>query len=78
MSDRKRVRVVQVVVKPILVVDDGQTLAPVDVEQIAVTAENWPTYPVTGFAEAVTRLEAELNAQGQPESNGKVPDEALT
>lgn len=57
----KRVRVVQVRVVPVLVVDDGETLAPLEVEPVTVSAEDWPTYSTKAWPEAVAKLESQLN-----------------
>lgn len=78
---RKRVRLVQVVVQPVLVTDDGETLAPLQVEPIPVPANEWNTFVETGLTEALAGLEERVNATppacpgcdvapGQPHQDG--------
>jgi hypothetical protein len=63
----KKLRLVRVVVQPEFVVDDGENLTPFTEGDAAltavVTAKAWPDYPTTGFADAVKKLESDLNAE---------------
>lgn len=38
------IRVVQFIVQPVLVEDDGETLTPLQVAPITVTAAEWPVF----------------------------------
>ena len=60
---RKRVRLRGVVVQPLLVVDDGETLTDLPIEPVTVSPQAWPDYATTTFAEAVAAYEAKLNEQ---------------
>lgn len=64
----KRLRLVQMVVQAVLVVDDGETLEPVQVAPITVKGGQLDSFPEQMRAE-MTRLEAELN--------GDAPDTAV-
>jgi hypothetical protein len=57
-----KVRVVKVIVQPILVADDGETLRELPIQPIEVSAKDWPAYPAEQFAEALVEMEANLNA----------------
>lgn len=57
-----RIRLVQVVVQPVLVAeDDDGNLSPLPVEPVTIAAKDWPTYPTTGFKQALETLEATLD-----------------
>lgn len=57
----KRVRVIQYVIHPVLVVDDGADLTPLDVEPITVPAAGWASFIEGGLASALAGLEAQVN-----------------
>lgn len=59
----KRLRLVKVLVQPVIVVDDGETLTEQPVQPIAVEAADWPTFPTRGLPAAIADLEAKLNAE---------------
>ena len=61
----KRLRLVKVVVHPILVVDDGETLTEFRNQPSEVPAAQWPQFP-----ERLKRDIAEAEAQINAESSG--------
>lgn len=63
----KRVRVVQYVVHPVLVVDDGDNLDPLQVEPITVPAAGWAAFIDGGLDHALAELQEGLNAEPAPE-----------
>jgi hypothetical protein len=63
---RKRLRLLKVIVQPVFVLDDGETLSEVTPQPFVVTAKEWPTYPVDGFL----RQFAEAEEQFNPEPGG--------
>lgn len=64
-----RVRLVGVMVTPIVLVDDGDSLKPLQIEAVQVSAEDWPTYATGGFQEAMAQLQAEVEANSPPKPN---------
>ena len=58
-----RVRVVSYLVQPHLVLDDGDTLTPLAVQPITVTAADWPQVQEM-CARAIEALQAQLGATG--------------
>jgi hypothetical protein len=59
-----RLRLVKVIVQPVFVLDDGETLAERATEPVTVSPADWPTYPTTGFVQATEALQAQLDAAG--------------
>lgn len=57
----KRLRLVKVLVQPVFVIDDGDTLEETMVEPETVTAADWPAYADV-LAEKAALTEASLNA----------------
>lgn len=68
MSEPKRIRVIQYVVQPTIVVDDGDTLEPLQIQPITVSAREWAQFVEHGLGDALARLQMQVN---QP----PVPDE---
>ncbi len=68
-NDKKtpKLRLLKVVVQPVMVVDDGESLQEVAVDPITVTPTEWPTYAEGRFQEQVKALQEQLdsNQQGQ-------------
>ena len=62
----RKLRLLKVMVQPVFAIDDGETLTEVQAEAVVVSPDEWPTYPTSGFAQAVAKLQAELN--GEPSS----------
>lgn len=50
------------VVTPVLVVDDGEHLSPLEADAIRLSSEEWP-HAVELVAQAVTAVEARLNRE---------------
>lgn len=53
-------RLVKVIVQPVFVVDDGETLEEMTTQPLTVTAKDWPSFATEGFQDAVKELEATL------------------
>lgn len=65
-------RLLKVLVQPVFVLDDGESLVEHAVPPVVVTAADWPTYATTTFVEDFARLRLEV--EGPPVQ--VVPDEA--
>lgn len=63
-NGHKKLRLVKVMVQPIIVLDDGETLSEKTVQPIQVSASEWESYPQK-MAEELKRTEAELNAEAE-------------
>lgn len=63
VNGRKRLRLIKVIVQPIFVLDDGETLREQTVEPIQVRAEEWEEYPEM-LLEQAKDAEVELNEGG--------------
>lgn len=59
-----RVRLVKMVVQPVVVVDDGETLREVKVDPIHVDPADWPAFSGERWPEMVAEQEAALNPVG--------------
>lgn len=68
-----RLRLLKVIVQPVFVVDDGESLNERPAQAITVSPEDWPTYATTAFVEAVEALQAELDELDASPDAG-VPD----
>jgi hypothetical protein len=69
----RKLRLVKVVVQPVFMVDDGETLTPLDAllqdDQgrpaapiTEVAAKEWPSYATTRFVEEAKKLEQHVNS----------------
>ncbi|MCU1361265.1 MAG: hypothetical protein JWN99_2554 [Ilumatobacteraceae bacterium] len=56
---RNRVRLLKVLVQPVVVIDDGQTLTELTLPGVAVTAANWPTFSAQALGDAELQALAE-------------------
>lgn len=57
----KRVRLIQMVMQPVLVADDGESLVPLDVQPITVSAADWPTFATEKWPEMISGLTEQVN-----------------
>ena len=55
-----RVRLVAWRVQPVVMVDDGDQLVPVDVAPVDVPASEWPAFKSGGDVDALGQLEVQL------------------
>ena len=55
-------RLLKVIVQPVFVVDDGESLSEQTAEPIVVSPADWPTYATTIFPLATAQLQAQLDA----------------
>lgn len=58
----RKLRLVKVVVQPVFVIDDGETLTELPVEPVLVSGAEWATYIETRWPQAVHALEQKINA----------------
>lgn len=56
-----RIRVVQYLVTPVVVVDDGENLTPLDVQPIQVPAARWEEFVSGGLAQALAALQEQVD-----------------
>lgn len=61
-----RVRVIKVLVQPVLVLDDGDTVTEVDHPIVAVPANEWPAYSGERFPRELAEWEHQLNQEQTP------------
>lgn len=61
MSAPKRVRLLGVQVIARFVTDDGETLEPLSVSPVELTAAEWTEYAAAGFESARAALEDQIN-----------------
>ena len=59
----KRLRLVKVLVQPVFVLDDGETITEMPHDPIAISAADWPTYSGERFPREVAEWEKQLNAK---------------
>jgi hypothetical protein len=59
----KRVRLIKVLVQPVLIVDDGETLVELDHPAIAIPAEQWSAYSSERFPRELAEFEKQLNGE---------------
>lgn len=64
----KRVRLVQMVLTPTFVLDDGEHLVPLQVQPIVVSAQDWPAYSTEGFAAHLAELQEQVDVLPQSPS----------
>lgn len=57
----KRLRLVKVVVKPVVVIDDGDIITEVDHPPVVIPASEWPTYSGERFPAELAAWQDELN-----------------
>lgn len=69
-----QLRLLKVVVQPVMVVDDGETLQEVSVDPIQVPASEWPTYPTGRFQDQVKTLQQQLVTGQQAQVPAAQPD----
>jgi hypothetical protein len=66
----KRVRLVKVVVQPVFMIDDGETLTDIEHPPVTIPARDWPTYSSERFPKEIAawqeRLDAEDEAAASP------------
>lgn len=69
-----RLRLVHVHVQPVLMLDDGETLTPLEHPAVTIPAADWPTYSSERFpreiAEWQSRLDAEAQAREENDEGG--------
>lgn len=58
-----RARLIQVVIQPILVADDGETLTALQASPITVEAADWATFATDVWPSLVADVEGRLNAE---------------
>jgi hypothetical protein len=66
-----KARIINVLVQPQIVIDDGENLTPQEVKTIAVAWRDWPTFAANGLQDALAKMQAELDtATGTNASGG--------
>ncbi len=63
-----KLRLLKVIVQPVFVIDDGDSLTEQAAEPQVVSARDWPTYATGPFVEAFETLRQQVEAQ--PSSDG--------
>lgn len=57
-----RIRAIQFIVQPVLVVDDGESLVPLSVEPITIPAARWSEFVEHGLDAALAQLQEQVEA----------------
>lgn len=65
----KRLRLVKVIVQPVFVLDDGDTIQEMPHPPIEIPAADWPTYSSERFPREVAEWEERLNADKESNAN---------
>lgn len=58
----RQLRLVKVIVQPVFIIDDGDTVEEVEHPPVAIPASEWPTYSAERFPAEVAAWQAELDA----------------
>jgi hypothetical protein len=59
-----KLRLIKVLVQPVLVLDDGETIEEVEHPAIVIPADEWPTYSSERFPREIAEWQARLDAGG--------------
>jgi hypothetical protein len=65
-----RLRLLKVLVQPIFVIDDGETLVERAADTVVVPAAEWPTYASGPFAEGFELLRRQIEGRSEPTDVG--------
>lgn len=65
----RRLRLLKVVVQPIFVIDDGETLTEHAAEPVIVSPKDWPTFATTTFLAGVEHLRTQIEDTPGPEQS---------
>lgn len=57
-----KLRLLKVIVQPVFVVDDGESLREEPIQPVTVSPADWPTFATTTFIEGMATLQAQLDA----------------
>jgi hypothetical protein len=63
---RPRLRLLKVVVQPVFVLDDGETLTEQPAQPVEVSAAEWPGFATGRFAESFEELRSRIE-DGEPD-----------
>jgi len=73
----KRLRLVQVIVQPVFVLDDGESITPIEHGAVAIPAGEWPTYSGERFPREVAEWQQRIDeGAGMPLSSMPPPNRA--
>lgn len=64
----KRARIIQFIIQPVAVVDDGENLTPIDVKPVAVAAASWQQFAVNGVSDLLAQMQKQLDEQQPPDA----------
>lgn len=59
----KRIRLVKVIVQPVFVLDDGETIEELPHDPVVIAAADWPTYSGERFPREVAEWQERLNTE---------------
>ena len=62
-----KLRLVKVLVQPVFVLDDGETITEIEHGSIAIPAAEWPTYSAERFPAEVEKWQAVIDAEYAPD-----------
>lgn len=60
-----RLRLVKVLVQPVFVADDGESITEIEHPPMAIPAAEWPTYSGGRFPREMAQYEAQLQQEGE-------------
>lgn len=58
-----KLRLVQVLVQPVFMLDHGDRLEPLDHQPVAIPGDEWPTYSGERFPREVAAWQAQIDAE---------------
>jgi hypothetical protein len=59
----KRARIIQFIIQPVVVADDGENLTPIDVKPVAVAAASLAQFAVNGAADLLAQIQKQLDEE---------------
>jgi hypothetical protein len=67
---KKTLRLVKVIVQPVFMLDDGETLSEIEHPPTVIPAGEWPAYSGSRFPREVAEWQRQLNAASQTPAEG--------
>lgn len=75
-APKLKLRLVEVVIQPVVMIDDGTSLRPIEHQPVAIPADLWPTYSSERFPQELAAWEAHINAEAAAQADGTEEESA--
>lgn len=62
----RKLRLVKVIVQPMFILDDGETVTEIEHPAVAIPAAEWPSYSSERFPREVEAWQAQVDADTEP------------